>query len=99
MLLKLLQAWIEHEDEEAFFVYLDMEKAFDRCSWEYLTKALHRIGFDQNFIDYISLFYSHEYIHKPATYLDQKKGGARLMHLRSHMKRYLHPSEPPCGSR
>ena len=61
MLLKLVQAWVEDEDEEAFLVYLDMEKAFDRCSWQYLMAALDKIGFDQNFINYISLFYSHDH--------------------------------------
>ena len=29
MLLKLIQAYVEAEDEDAYFVYLDMEKAFD----------------------------------------------------------------------
>ena len=59
MLLKLIQAYAEDEDEEAFLVFLDMEKAFDRCSWDYLRKALVELGFDQNFISYINLFYSH----------------------------------------
>ena len=40
MLLKLIQAYVEAEDEDAYFVYLDMEKAFDRCSWTYLHEAL-----------------------------------------------------------
>ena len=61
MLLKLVQAWIEDEDEEAFLVFLDMEKAFDRCSWQYLTAALEKIGFDKNFVNYVSLFYSHDH--------------------------------------
>ena len=60
MPLKLVQVWVEDEDKEAFLVYLDMEKAFDRCLWQYLMAALDKIGFDQNFIDYISLFYSHD---------------------------------------
>ena len=59
MLLKLIQAYVEDEDEEAFFLFLDMEKAFDRCSWDYLERALHEVGFEQNFIDYVKLFYSH----------------------------------------
>ena len=33
MLLKLLQTKIEEEDEEAIYLFLDMEKAYDRCSW------------------------------------------------------------------
>ena len=40
MLLKLLQAKVEDEDEEAIFLFLDMEKAFDRCSWPYLKSSL-----------------------------------------------------------
>ena len=60
MLLKLIQAYVEDENEEAFFIFLDMEKAFDRCSWDYLRKALTALGFNQNFINYINLFYSHE---------------------------------------
>ena len=39
MLLKLVQAYIEDGDEDAFLVFLDMEKAFDRCSWDFLIKA------------------------------------------------------------
>ena len=46
------------------------------------------------------------YIHEPASYHEQKQGGAGLMHLRSHIKafyaqwirRYLHPSNPPWKS-
>ena len=60
MLLKLIQAYVEAEDSEAYFVFLDMEKAFDRCSWEYLHEALRAIGFDDNFIRYVKLFYSHD---------------------------------------
>ena len=32
MLLKLIQAYVENEDKDAYFVvFLDMEKALDRC--------------------------------------------------------------------
>ena len=34
MLLNLIKAYVEEEREEAFFLFLDMEKAFDRCSWD-----------------------------------------------------------------
>jgi hypothetical protein len=58
MLLKLLQAKIEEEDEEAIYLFLDMEKAYDRCSWSYLKSSLAHLGFGDNFIKYVSLFYN-----------------------------------------
>ena len=35
-----------------------MEKAFDRCSWQFLIEGLEAVGFDSTFIDYIKLAYS-----------------------------------------
>ena len=64
MLLKLIQAYVEHEDSDAWFVFLDMEKAFDRCSWDYLIEALPALGFGDGFTDFVKLFYSHD---KPPT--------------------------------
>ena len=62
MLLKLIQAYLDNEDseaaDEAFFLFLDMEKAFDRCSWEFLLDALPAVGFGPDFIAYIKLMYS-----------------------------------------
>ena len=55
MLLQLLMDWVEEENEEAYLVFLDMEKAFDRCSWTFLIEGLEAIGFDQNFIDFVKL--------------------------------------------
>ena len=60
MLLKSIQAHVENEDEDAYFVFLDMEKAFDRCSWTFLVKALRELGYSPDFIKYITLAYSHE---------------------------------------
>ena len=45
-----------------------MEKAFDRCSWEFLIEAMRAIGFNDSFIDYIKLVYSHESTHPNASY-------------------------------
>ena len=58
MRLQLIQDIIEDENLEALYVFLDMEKAFDRCSWEFLLKGLETIGFDQPFIDFIKLAYA-----------------------------------------
>ena len=59
MRLKLLQDMIEEENFDALFIYLDMEKAFDRCSWEFLVEGLRAIGFGQGFVDFVELAYSH----------------------------------------
>ena len=58
MLLKLIQDWADDENQELYLLFLDMEKAFDRCSWEFLLEALDAIGFDQNFISFVKLAYS-----------------------------------------
>ena len=57
MLLKLIQSYVEEEDSEAMFLFADMEKAFDRCSWSFLLEALAMLGFDQSFIDFVKLAY------------------------------------------
>ena len=60
MFLKLVQSYLEEEDEDGYFLFLDMEKAFDRCSWDFLLKALEKVGFDDDFISYIKLAYSQD---------------------------------------
>ena len=51
--LQMIQAYMDEEDEEGLFVFLDMEKAFDRCSWEFILEGLDAVGFDNGFVDYI----------------------------------------------
>eukprot|EP00966_Prymnesium_polylepis_P329674 7385349-Prymnesium_polylepis.1 len=60
MLLKLIQDYVDHEDEEAYLLFLDMEKAFDRCSWDFMLAALPALGFGPDFISYIKLMYSED---------------------------------------
>ena len=74
MLLKLIQAYIEDEDSDAYFIFLDMEKAFDRCSWEFLIEAMRAIGFNDSFIDYIKLVYSHEHAPQRQLYVNGSLG-------------------------
>ena len=57
--LQLLQDLIESEDREAIFLFIDMEKAFDRCSWQFITEGLLALGFGQGFVDSVKLAYSH----------------------------------------
>ena len=78
MLLKLIQQYVEQENEDAYFIFLDMEKAFDRCSWDFIIDALKEVGFTSGFIDYVKLMYSHD--HPPTRQI--------------HINGYLGPSFP-----
>ena len=56
-LTKLLQAYLDEEDLPGAFIFLDMEKAFDRVSWSFLHRALKELGFGARFRKWISLLY------------------------------------------
>ena len=60
MLTQLLVAHADETKQEAIAVFADLEKAFDRCSWDFLIPALKELGFDDSFIRYIKLIYSYE---------------------------------------
>ena len=60
VLLKLLQAHLEEPDEdgkkaEALMVFLDMEKAFDKVSFDYVREALPALGFTSGCTDFTDL--------------------------------------------
>ena len=46
------------EDLDAFFISLDQTKAFDRVSWNFLFKVLHKMNFGSNFIHWIKILYT-----------------------------------------
>ena len=48
---------INKQENEAAFIFLDQEKAFDRISHNFLFKTLEKFGFGNNFIDWIKIFY------------------------------------------
>ena len=58
--LQLVQQYIEQEDEEAMLIFADMEKAFDRCSWDFIKRGMHALGFGDGFINFINLAYSED---------------------------------------
>ena len=60
MRLQLIQAMIDQDDTEAIFLFLDMEKAFDRCSWPFLKQGLQRLGFTQGFCKFIGMAYNEQ---------------------------------------
>ena len=47
--MKLIQAYLDEEDDEGFILALDWEKAFDRVSWDYFHSALEALNFGPAF--------------------------------------------------
>ena len=59
MMLNLISQLMESEEEESgcVFMFLDMEKAFDRVSYDFILKAATAVGMG-SFVDYIKLMYN-----------------------------------------
>ena len=57
MLIKLIQAHLENIDEGGILVFLDLEKAFDKCSWSYLHRALRALKFTTAFTSWTDILY------------------------------------------
>ena len=56
-LLNLIQAYLDETDETGLFIFLDCEKAFDRCSWPFLRQAASAIGFGPTICRWINTMY------------------------------------------
>ena len=54
----LLQDYVEAQNQEALLVMLDMEKAFDRCSWEFMMKSMEAAGIGFYMLQWINLLYN-----------------------------------------
>lgn len=61
MLLKLIEAYANEEidDRGGILLFLDMKKAFDRISYEFLIKALQAVGCGEKFVDRIRQLYNY----------------------------------------
>ena len=57
ILTKLIQAYLDEEDLPGALVFLDMEKAFDRVSWDFMHKSLEALGFGVDFRGMIRTLY------------------------------------------
>ena len=57
-LTKLIQAYLDETNEEGLIIMLDMEKAFDSVSHEFLLESMSRLGFGGEFRSWISMLYN-----------------------------------------
>ena len=58
-----LQDLVTGRDEEAYALFLDFEKAFDRVNWDYMFKVLDKMGFGSTFAQWIRLLYTDPQAH------------------------------------
>ena len=56
-LLHLIDAYLDETDQEGLMIFLDWEKAFDRCSWDYLHQAADAIGLGTYMCDWLHMLY------------------------------------------
>ena len=55
--MKLMQKYLEENNEAGMFVFLDLVKVFDRVSWDYMEIAVARLGFGPDFQKWIDILY------------------------------------------
>ena len=58
-----LQDLVTSRDEEAYALFLDFQKAFDRVNWGYMFRVLDRMGFGHGFTQWIKLLYTNPQAH------------------------------------
>jgi hypothetical protein len=58
-----LQDLVTGRDEEAYAMFLDFQKAFDRVNWDYMFRLLEQMGFGTAFVRWIKLLYTNPQAH------------------------------------
>ena len=60
MLLHMIEAWVndDADSRKGVFIFLDMEKAFDRVSFDFLLTSMEALGFGPRFIEAVKMMYN-----------------------------------------
>ena len=79
-LLKLTEAYIneEPEDRKGIFLFMDMEKAFDRVSYDFIKKGLAATGFGKHLRKWVGMMY------------DVEDAPKRRMYVNGYYSRWFH---------
>ena len=62
MMMQMVEAYINEEDSgrKGAFLFLDMEKAFDRVSYAFTKRGLKALGFGPNFRKWVGMMYNED---------------------------------------
>ena len=62
MLLHMIEAWVNDDADgrKGIYIFLDMEKAFDRVSFDFLLTSMKALGFGPKFIEAVKMMYDTE---------------------------------------
>ena len=79
-LLSLIESYINEEplDRKGLLLFLDMEKAFDRVSYDFTIQGLQAIGFNGKFMKWIKMMY------------DEQKAPQRRIYVNGYYSDWFH---------
>ena len=60
MLIKLIQVHLDKIDDGGILVFCDLEKAFDRCDWNFLNKAIAKLNFSESHQSWFNILYDEQ---------------------------------------
>ena len=81
MLVKLIQAHLDTIDEGGLLVFLDLEKAFDRVSWDFMKKAIKKLRFTDGIQKWMDALYDEKSPPKRVIYANGKLSKPYLVSL------------------
>ena len=55
---QLIQAYLDENDEDGLMIFLDIEKAFDSVSWDYMIRAMQACNVGPQFRKWVEMMYN-----------------------------------------